>query len=215
MSRASFPAERGRAFPPRHARRAAGAALAALLVVALTACSPDAATQQYLDGANTGFVAADGFRYAGFAPDERGEPVVYGGVTEHGERFESADLLGEVVVVNFWYAQCGPCRSEASVLESVWQEYQDQGVSFVGVNTRDQPETALAFADTYGVTYPSLMDIATGEAKLAFAAVVPPQATPTTVVIDREGRVAARLIGEIKEASILSSVVKDVLAEDA
>ena len=214
MSRASLksPTERGRAWAPR---RLAGAALAALLVVGLAACSPDAATQEYLDGTHTGYVGADGGRYVGVAPADRGEPVVYGGVTEEGERFDSADLLGEVVVVNFWYAACGPCRSEAPVLESVWQDYQDRGVSFLGVNTRDQPETALAFAKTYQVTYPSLIDIATGEAKLAFAAVVPAQATPTTVVIDREGRVAARLIGEIKEASILSSVVGDILAEGA
>lgn len=198
-------------------RRVAGAALAAALAVGLAACTPDQATQDFLDGANKGFISADGFRWMEFSPDAREAPIAYGGITEHGERFDSSELLGEVVVVNFWYAACGPCRAEAPVLEGVWQEYQDQGVSFLGINTRDQPETSLAFAETYGVSYPSLIDIATGEAKLAFAAVVPAQATPTTVVIDKEGRVAARFIGPIgnEEEYILTSILKTVLAENA
>lgn len=201
--------------PAFRTRRLLGAALAALLVTGLAACAPDSATQDFLDGANKGYIAADGFRWVEFAPAERGEAIEYGGVTEQGERFESTELAGQVVVVNFWYAACGPCRLEAPILEGVWQEYQDQGVAFLGINTRDQAETSLAFADTYGVSYPSLIDIATGEAKFAFAAVVPPQATPTTVVLDREGRVAARLIGAVPDATILEGFLKSVLAETA
>lgn len=211
----THPADRGRVRPKRLARRLGAAALAATLGIGLAACAPDSATQDFLDGTNKGYIAADGFRVMEFPEDERDAPIVYGGVTDQGERFDSAETLGEVVVVNFWYAACGPCRVEASVLEEVWQEYQDQDVAFLGVNTRDQAETSLAFAETYGVSYPSIIDIATGEAKLAFAAVVPPQATPTTVVIDKQGRVAARLIGAISQPSILSSIVRDVLAEDA
>ena len=200
---------------PSSRTRLAGAALVALLGAGLTACAPDAATQDFLDGANKGYIAADGFRWVEFEPAERGESIEYGGVTEQGERFESAELAGKVVVVNFWYAACGPCRLEAPILEGVWQEYQDQGVAFLGINTRDQPETSLAFGNTYGVTYPSLIDIHTGEAKFAFASVVPPQATPTTVVLDREGRVAARLIGAVPDATILEGFLKSVLAESA
>lgn len=205
-----IPSRRGRT--PR-IRRIAGAALAAIFAVSLAACTPDQSTEDFLDGANKDYIAADGFRTVEIAPEERGETVVYGGTVETGERFDSADAAGQVVVVNFWYAGCPPCRLEAPELEAVWQEFQDQDVTFMGVNTRDQPETALSFADTYDVTYPSLMDAATGEAKLAFAAVVPVQATPTTVVLDREGRVAARIIGAIPRASILSSIVKTVVAE--
>ena len=102
---------------------------------------------------------------------------------------------------------------EADSLETVWKKFEDQGVSFIGVNTRDQPDTAKAFSEEYGVTYPSLIDVDTAEAKLVFAAAVPIQATPTTLVLDKQGRVAARIIGPIDGPSILSTLVKDALAE--
>jgi peroxiredoxin len=185
-----------------------------VLAVGLSACAPDSVSESFLSGENTGYVAADG-AIEEFAPAERGEPVDFGGVTENGDAFDSADLAGQVTVVNFWYAGCAPCRLEAADLESVWQEYEDQGVSFIGVNTRDQADTAIAFADEYDVTYPSLIDVDTAEAKLAFAEVVPISATPTTLVLDKQGRVAARIIGPIDGTSILSTLVKDALAEDS
>ncbi len=80
--------------------------------------------------------------------------------------------------MNFWYAACGPCRVEAKDLQSVWQKFDGKGVSFVGVNTYDQPGTASAFNEKYGVTYPSIIDVNTGDAKLAFAEVTSIQATP-------------------------------------
>lgn len=191
-----------------------GAALAAVFAVALTACTADPVAQQYLEGDDKGYISAE-FTVVEIAPADRGEPVEFGGVTESGDDFDSADIAGDVTVVNFWYATCGPCRVEAKDLESVWQEYEGEGVSFIGVNTYDQPDTARAFAEEYGVTYPSLMDVDNGDAKLAFANVTPIQATPTTLVLDKQGRVAARIIGQLKGPSVLSTLVKDALAESA
>ncbi|MEV4666298.1 TlpA family protein disulfide reductase [Microbacterium sp. LWO12-1.2] len=193
-------------------RRAFGAALAAVLAIGLSACAPDPVSESFLSGENTGYVAADG-AIVEIPVAERGEAVDFGGVTEDGEPFDSADLAGQVTVVNFWYAGCAPCRVEAEDLESVWQQYEDQGVSFVGINTRDQADTAKAFSDEFGITYPSLIDVETAEAKLAFAEAVPIAATPTTLVLDKQGRVAARIIGPIEGTSILSTLVKDALAE--
>lgn len=211
-----LPTRSGRTTSNRTLRRVGGVALAALTAVAaLSACAPDPISQQFLNGENKGYIAADGFTVVEIAPEDRGEPVVYGGITETGQRFDHTDVEGDVVVVNFWYAGCAPCRAEAGDLESVWQEYRDQGVSFIGVNTYDQADTAIAFAETYGVTYPSLMDVETGEAKLAFARATPIQVTPTTLVLDAQGRVAARIIGQLRSESILSTIVKDVLAENA
>jgi peroxiredoxin len=190
-----------------------GAALAAVFAVALTACSQDPVAEQYLDGDNKGYIAADGFTVVEIPAEERGDPVEFGGVTEHGDEFQSSDIAGDVTVVNFWYAACGPCRVEAKDLETVWQQYQDEDVSFIGVNTYDQPDTARAFADEYGITYPSLIDVESGEAKLAFAGATPIQATPTTLVLDAQGRVAARIIGQLDGTSILSTLVGDALAE--
>ena len=96
----------------------------------------------------------------------------------------------------------------------MWQDYQDQGVAFLGVNTYDQPATALSFARDNDITYPSVIDVNDGQVKLAFAQLTPIQATPTTLVIDRDGRVAARIIGQLATASILSTLVADTLAEE-
>lgn len=195
-------------------RGAVGAALAAIVAVGLSACAPDPVSDSFLSGDNTGYVAADG-AVVEIPVAERGEPVEFGGVTESGEKFSSADIAGQVTVVNFWYAGCAPCRVEAEFLETVWQKFDGDGVSFIGVNTRDQADTAKAFSDEYSITYPSLIDVDTAEAKLAFAEAVPIQATPTTLVLDKQGRVAARIIGPIDSPSILSTLVKDALAEDS
>lgn len=208
------PIRSGRSFRTRPLRRAVGAALAAVLAIGLSACAPDSVSQSFLSGDNTGYVAADG-AIIEIPVLERGEPVEFAGVTEKGEKFDSADLAGKVTVVNFWYAGCAPCRLEAADLESVWQDFSDQDVAFIGINTRDQADTAIAFADEYDITYPSLIDVDTAQAKLAFAKAKATSitATPTTLVLDKQGRVAARIIGPIDGTSILSTLVKDALAE--
>ena len=208
------PIRSGRPSRIRSSRRAVGVALAAVLAIGLSACAPDAVSDSFLSGDNTGYVAADG-AIVEIPVAERGEPVAFGGVTEDGEDFDSVDIAGKVTVVNFWYAGCAPCRLEAKDLETVWQEQGGDGVAFVGINTRDQADTAKAFSAEFGVTYPSLIDVDTAEAKLAFAEVVPIQATPTTLVLDKQGRVAAKIIGPIDSTSILSTLVKDALAEDS
>ncbi|MFD5213537.1 TlpA family protein disulfide reductase [Microbacterium sp. NPDC058345] len=204
----------GRPSRSSRSRRVAGAALAAMLAVGLSACAPDPATEAFLNGDEKAYTADD-FRVVEIPAAKRGEPVAFGGVTENGEQFSSDELSGQVAVVNFWYAGCGPCRAEAKDLEAVWQKHQPDDVQFIGVNIYDQADTAKAFADTYGITYPSLMDADTGEAKLAFAKVTPIQAPPTTLVLDKQGRVAARIIGPIDGTSILSTLIQTALAEKA
>tara|TARA_B100000378_G_scaffold202899_1_gene166187 strand:- start:6412 stop:7017 length:606 start_codon:yes stop_codon:yes gene_type:complete len=194
--------------------RVFAAAVVLLAVVVLAGCaSSDSLAQQYRDGNEKGYIAGE-FQVVEIPEPDRGEPVAFEGVTETGERVSSDDYRGGVLVVNFWYAACGPCIVEAPLLEEVWQEYQDQGVSFLGVNTYDQPATALSFARDNNVTYPSVIDVNDGKVKLAFAQVTPIQATPTTLVLDRNGRVAARVIGQLASASILSTLVADTLAEE-
>ena len=192
-------------------RTAVGLLLAGAL---LTGCAADdSLAQQYRDGNEKGYIAGD-FQVVEIPEPERGDPVVFEGVTETGETVTSDDYRGGVLVVNFWYAACGPCIVEAPLLEEVWQDYQDQGVAFLGVNTYDQPATALSFARDNNITYPSVIDVNDGQVKLAFAQLTPIQATPTTLVIDRDGRVAARIIGQLATAAILSTLVADTLAEE-
>jgi len=193
-------------------RKAASLLLAAVLAVGLTACADDPLAEEYRSGDNKGYVAGQ-FRVVEIPPEERGEPIVFDGVTETGETLSNADFAGDVLVVNFWYAACGPCRAEAKYLEEAAQEFAGEGAHFLGLNIYDQAETAASFAKTYSVSYPSLIAIDDAELLLAFAAAAPLSATPVTLVLDRQGRVAARIISQLEDASILSTLVRETLAE--
>ncbi|MCR2810835.1 MULTISPECIES: TlpA disulfide reductase family protein [unclassified Microbacterium] len=195
-------------------RRATAALVTATLALSLAACANDPLAEQYRAGDNKGYIAGD-FRVVEIAADERTEPVVFEATTETGGSVTSADYLGGVLVVNFWYAACGPCRAEAGDLEEAYGQFQDEDVEFLGINTIDSAEQAAAFAETYGVTYPSAIASQTPSIKLAFAEKTPIQATPTTLVLDADGRVAARIIGQLPDASILTALVRDTLAESS
>lgn len=196
-------------------RRILSLAAVAALAVSLAACSADPLAEQYRAGDNKGYIAANGFQTQEIAPENRGEPVEFTGTLDNGSIATSADYAGDVLVVNFWYATCGPCIIEAPRLEQAAQTFEGQDVAFLGINTYDQPATSLSFARDNGVSYPSLIAVGDAELKLAFADKTPINATPTTLVLDREGRVAARVIGELPEASILEAMVRTVAAESA
>ncbi|MDP4690964.1 MAG: TlpA family protein disulfide reductase [Candidatus Nanopelagicales bacterium] len=173
-------------------------AMAALL---LTACgASDADT-------GTAFVAGDGSIVL-IAPDERQPAPDLVGPTLEGGEFRLSDHLGDVVVLNVWASWCAPCRAEAPVLEDVWREVKDDGVQFVGLDTRDTEAAALAFLDRYGVTYPNVIDT-DGRLQLLFSDTLPPQAIPSTLVVDREGRVAGRILGRVTDAT-LTALIDDV-----
>ena len=139
------------------------------------------------------------------APDLAGE--LLGGGT-----YAMADERGDdLLVVNVWGSWCGPCRSEAAALEEVYQVLQDQGVQFLGINTRDQEQRALAFVADKGITYPSVVD--DGALQAEFRSSLPVAGIPTTFVIDRSGRVAARAVTEVTYTGLLE-LVERVLAED-
>jgi len=75
-----------------------------------------------------------------------------------GGTMASTDLDGQPVVLNLWASWCGPCREEAPTFERLWRRYRDDGLQVIGVNTRDHDDTARAFAEEYGITYPILRD---------------------------------------------------------
>lgn len=197
--------------------RAPRVVTAALAVVAaatlLAGCTAnDDLADLYREGSGQGYISGDG-AYTVIPASERTEPIVFEGETDTGESLGSDDLEGNVVVVNFWYASCPPCRLEAPDLEALSQQFADEPVRFVGVNIYDQAPTALAFAEEFGVTYPSIIDVNDGAVRLAFAGQVAPNAVPTTIVLDAQGRVAGRISGLLTEPSVLRSMITDTLAE--
>jgi thiol-disulfide isomerase/thioredoxin len=191
----------------RPARRPVAVALAACVTaVAAASCSARAG------GANQGFVgegAATSHYYpAGsrpVAPDVRGR-------TLGGLPFSLAADRGSVVVLNFWGSWCAPCRREAPALAALARRYPQ--VRFVGDDVHDSPASATAFQRAFNVGYPSLND--PGEqVALAFHGTVAPQAIPTTLVIDRSGRIAAVLFGEVSYVGLRALIVTALRAPAA
>ena len=193
---------------PGRARRAL--VLACLLLPAgglLTACNETDGT-----GAK-GYVTSDGVLTL-VDPDERAEPVELAGEDLDGATVDLADLRGRPVVVNIWGSWCAQCRAEAPMLVQASQEL-GQEAAFLGINIRDSsPENGRSFQRGFDIAYPSLYS-PDGQALLVFRADVPPNAIPSTIVLDDQGRIAAKLIGEITSARTLIGVVRDVAAESA
>ncbi|MGX1542807.1 TlpA family protein disulfide reductase [Streptomyces adustus] len=183
-----------------------GAAVAALL---LSACTSGGTSG---GGGNTNFVLGKD----GIATADKGERAAapdLSGETVDGKQLDVAAYKGQVVVLNVWGSWCPPCRAEASGFEKVFQDLKGQGVQFVGINTRDTSTSpARAFEKQYGVSYPSLYD-PTGKLMLRFAkGTLNPQAIPSTLVLDRDGKIAARSLSALSEEK-LRKMISPVLAE--
>lgn len=145
--------------------------------------------------------------------EQRQDPITFSGKASDSTTVSSEDFLGNVLVVNFWYAGCAPCRSEIPHLQALYEKHAEAGVQFLGVNLYDAPDVIHSFEREKGVTYPSVVDRDTGSVLLAFSKQVPPKATPTTLVLDRDGRAAARIVGAISDPGILDAMIRKVLAE--
>lgn len=187
-------------------RVTAALASTVVAVLALAGCaSADGVAGQVGDA---GYIAGDGF-VTEFAPADRVAPEAFGGPLAEGGDFDSAELEG-VTLVNFWYAACPPCRVEAPVLAELHAEFGDR-VDFIGVNVRDGAAQAESFEQQFGIDYPSILDDESAQAQLAFTGIVAPNAVPSTIILDSDGRVAARVSGAVTDTSILSTLLREEL----
>lgn len=188
------------------------AALAiSVLVFTTSGCASDSLAEQFRDGGNKNYIAGDG-TVTEFAPGSRPKAANWSGVTDSGEQISSEQLAGVITVLNFWYAGCAPCRIEMPELIELQDEFLPEGVQFLGVNVRDSAATSLAFARKINMNFPSVMDAKTGSVVLGFTGVVTPQAVPTTLVIDAEGNVSARVLGRI-DMGILRALITTTIRE--
>jgi thiol-disulfide isomerase/thioredoxin len=181
------------------------------IALSLAGCTSDPLADQFRSGDSKNYIAGDG-TVTEFDSAQRPTVLPFTGETESGQMLDSEALEGQVVVMNWWYSACAPCRAEAPDLQALSEEFQDQGVQFVGVNVRDTAETALAFDRKFDIGFPSIIDAQSGAVSLAFQGVVSPQAVPTTLVIDKQGKVASRILGRI-DPSILKTLIETVVAE--
>jgi thiol-disulfide isomerase/thioredoxin len=190
----------------RAALTTAGAAAAALLVSACGSggVSGGSGDTKFIMGKDGISTVEKGQRDA--APDLSGRTI-------DGEQLALSSFKGKVVVLNVWGSWCAPCRAEAPNFQKVSTDLKSKGVQFVGINVADpQVQSAVAFEKQFGVTYPSLYD-PSSKLMLRFEkGTLNPQAIPSTLVLDREGKIAARSLAALSEEK-LRSMIDPVLAE--
>jgi len=118
---------------------------------------------------------------------------------------------GSIVVLNAWASWCEPCREEMPILADINTQFKESGVSVVGLNVQDTSTDARRFVDQVGVNFPSIVD-AEGSL-LATIPGVPPKAVPSTVILDRNGAIAVRIIGPL-DRTVINNAIQTLLAEE-
>ncbi|MET0787797.1 MAG: TlpA disulfide reductase family protein [Cellulomonas sp.] len=184
-------------------------AVGALALALLAGCAPGTSTGTD-DVTDQGYQSGDGSTTTWAVGDREG-PLELSGTDFEGTAQDVADWRGDVVVLNTWYANCPPCRAEAPDLAALATDYAADGVHVLGINRTDDAGNAQAFQRQFSVPYPSLADT-DGTAIAALQGTVPVNAVPTTVVLDRSGKVAGRILG-LADPSTLRSMVDELLAE--
>ena len=193
---------------PRHTVRAI--AIAALLALALAGCTTQTAGDENTrTGSQTGYIG--GASLTQIPPDQRRPaPTATGpSLADPSRIVSSGDYPGKVVVVNVWGSWCAPCRKEAPELEAVSRSRQNVA-QLIGLDIRDyDPAPAAAFVRAFGVTYPQIYD-PRGTQLIKYSE-LPPNGIPSTLIIDRQGRIAVRIVGAITRGT-LTQMIDDVAA---
>jgi thiol-disulfide isomerase/thioredoxin len=178
-------------------------ALAATLI--LVSCARTGADEQTQNAGQVGYPTVPR-NLTRISPDQRQVlPTVSGPALGSNQTISTQDYRGKVVVVNVWGSWCPPCRKEAPDLQAASVETKDVA-QFVGITSKDyDPAPAEAFVRSFKITYPSIYD-PTGKVLLAFAGELPPSAIPSTMIIDREGRLAVRVLSEVSKITLVDMI---------
>ena len=180
-----------------------------VLVTALLLAAVAAGCSGGIGTGDKGFVSREGL-ITRLDPADRTRPGPVRGTTLDGKTVDLASYAGKVVVLNVWGSWCSPCRKEAPDLAGAARDLADDDVVFLGINTKDpSPDQGLAFERRFEVPYDSLYD-PSGRNLLSFRGTLNPSAIPSTVVIDRQGRVAASILDVIPSRQTLVDLVQDV-----
>ena len=170
-----------------------------ILAITLTGCSgggTSSSEESFVSGdASTTFIKIG---------DRKIAPAI-SGMTLSGNQYTYTK--DKVAVVNVWASWCAPCRAEAPTLAALANKYTD--VAFIGILTRDNPATAEAFQRRFKLPYPTIID---DSILIGFKGSLPANAIPSTVILDKKGKVAARISGTVTVAA-LSDLIEKVSKE--
>lgn len=170
-----------------------------------------AACSQSPSSADGTFVTQDG-KLTEVAPTARQPAPEIEGVDLFGEPISLRSLRGQVVVLNVWGSWCPPCREEQPILSKVSEDLAPQGVQFLGIAVREPASASRSFVENRKVPYPSISDSG-GKILVGFSSSLPTIAVPSTYVVDRQGRVAARLM-DVATDTTLTALIDRVLDEN-
>jgi thiol-disulfide isomerase/thioredoxin len=173
--------------------------VALLIALTLTACGGGGSSTP-----EESFIEGSGAVTRIDSADRKAAPAL-SGMTLSGKTFIFNP--GQVAVVNVWASWCSPCRAEIPILIELAKQYPE--VQFLGILTRDNPATAEAFARRFAIPYPTFID---DSLLIGFKGSLPANAIPSTVIIDKNGNVAARISGEVTLTS-LSKLIREIEAE--
>lgn len=192
--------------------------VAAIATTSLTALFALGACGTNKDGPATpgddkGYVGVDVGNVRVVPPDKRKDAVELAGPLVGGGNIDLSAYRGKIVLINVWGSWCAPCRKEAPYLQAAWDQLKPGGdVQFVGLNTKENGAGAAeAFERRFGITYPSFQD-SDGSLLLTFRSTIPPNAIPSTLILDKQGRVAARILGDSSRGTFVS-LVEQIRAE--
>jgi len=172
--------------------------LSALL---LTSCAGGGVSSQN----ENSFISGSGVATFVKKADRKIAPILSGETLTSGKMTLNRN---QVTVINVWASWCAPCRAEAPVLQEFSVNYPD--VQFAGILTRDNLSSAKAFYENFNLTYPTFID---DSLLLGFGGSLIPNAIPTSLILDREGKIAVRISGEVTVAG-LKKMLDKVLSND-
>lgn len=174
------------------------------LSISLVACGNAQPTR--ISSGDTGFVAGDGSSVLLPKAERKLAPEISES-TFNKNQFVLSEQKGKVVVLNVWGSWCAPCRAEAKELADLARTFQDQKVVFLGINTRDSFASAQNFIERFTIEYENIED-QSGKILLKFKDTLSPNAIPTTLVLDKNGRVAARILGPVDISLLRGFITK-------
>lgn len=181
-----------------------------LIIISLLISSCATPVSTISSDSESGFVSGDGTSVFLIKSERKPAPILEN-VEFLSKEINLKELENKVVLINVWGSWCSPCRKEAPELEELYLKNKDKNVEFIGINIRDSRISANRFIENFSITYPNIFD-RDGKLLLGYKDSLPANAIPSTILIDKNGLVAARQLGPI-DKSLIQGFISELVEE--